>query len=74
MNVRIYLINTILNFIFNLDCRPTFVWMFIRPGTSYPNTNESTTIRQLHQFKDRVIKNHEERRSTFQSIELLNVR
>lgn len=49
----------------NLDCRPTFVWMFIRHGTSYPNSNESLAIRQLHQFKDRIIKNHEERGSTF---------
>ncbi|XP_025207369.1 multiple inositol polyphosphate phosphatase 1-like [Melanaphis sacchari] len=46
-------------------CRPTFVWMFIRSGTSYPNTNESLAIRQLHQFKDRVIKNHEERRNGY---------
>ncbi|XP_050431284.1 multiple inositol polyphosphate phosphatase 1-like [Adelges cooleyi] len=43
-------------------CRPTFVWMFIRHGTSYPTANESSAIRQLHLFKDRVINNHEERR------------
>jgi len=67
MTIIIYLIKTIrmVNFIFNLDCRPTFVWMFITPGTSYPNANESMEIRHLHLFKNRVIKNHEERRSTF---------
>ncbi|CAI6346990.1 unnamed protein product [Macrosiphum euphorbiae] len=46
-------------------CRPTFVWMFITPGTSYPNTNESMEIRNLHLFKNRVIKNHEERRNGY---------
>ncbi|VVC33277.1 Hypothetical protein CINCED_3A021902 [Cinara cedri] len=46
-------------------CRPTFVWMFIRHGTSYPNSNESFAIRQLHQFKERVIKNHEQRGGPF---------
>ncbi|XP_050548869.1 multiple inositol polyphosphate phosphatase 1-like [Daktulosphaira vitifoliae] len=42
-------------------CQPKFIWMFIRHGTNYPTTNESLAIRQLHLFKDRVIKNHEER-------------
>jgi hypothetical protein len=57
--------NMIVNYFFNSDCRPTFMWMYIRHGTSYPNTNESLAIRQLHLFKDRVIKNHEERGSKF---------
>lgn len=45
--------------------------MFIRHGTSYPNSNESLAIRQLHQFKDRVIKNHEERKGTFIVLEYM---
>lgn len=57
-----------------LDCRPTFVWNFIRHGTNYPNFNESSAIRKLHQFRDRVIQNHEERRSMLIKIKPLEIK
>ena len=48
-----------------LGCKPVQVFMIARHGTRYPEPKLIPEMKNLLQLRDQIVRNHEERKSTY---------